>query len=297
MTRRGRAVLTHARECMPEPCPRHMAGSRRSRRCSREVMEANGPKLLAYSLPARQPVFLVPSCADDEEEQELSARAIDEMRATLYTDVAAANGDAERENGGGTATLQRPPLRTPQLHRARKPLPIYYYETKFSLAARATRAESDCNVASPRRRMVIHPAPRAPCRARISWHELDAPVGVARARPTPTSRVYSRRPCGVCDRHAASRKSTVAHHEVKTPPPTSAPAPDPQIHGIASRNHRGAFPHRPVARCTYTARSARHTAPAFFQCSCGRRRDVPDSSGARTSPEPARKMLASARSP
>ncbi|KAJ7093285.1 hypothetical protein B0H15DRAFT_929533 [Mycena belliarum] len=247
------------------------------------------------------------------------------MRATSYTDVAAANGDAERgmgeevpayDAGGGTAaaagsaaqqrySARRSARRSSTALESRCPS-VHYYETKSSLAARATRAESDCNVASPRRRMpraarAVPPAnPRVGVRTRlwvVSWHELDAPVGVARARPTPTSRVYSRRPCGVCDRHAASRKSTVAHHEVKTPPPTSAPAPDPQIHGIASRNHRGAFPHRPVARCTYTARSARHTAPAFFQSSCGQRRDVPDSSGARTSPEPARKMLASARPP
>ncbi|KAJ7090729.1 hypothetical protein B0H15DRAFT_1021570 [Mycena belliarum] len=210
------------------------------------------------------PAFLVPLCVDDEEEQELSARVIDGMRTTSYTDVAAANGDAGRGNGGGWHSSATAPAATHARSKAAHPY-VHYYETKSSLAARATRAESDCNVASPRRRMPANPRVGVRTRLRVvSWHELDAH--------------YSWRPCGACDRHAASRKSTIAHHEVKTPPPTSAPTPDPQIHGVASRNQRGAFPHRPVARC-------------------GRRHDVPDSSGARTLPEPARKMLASARPP
>ncbi|KAJ7075224.1 hypothetical protein B0H15DRAFT_1027202, partial [Mycena belliarum] len=168
--------------------------------------------------------------------------------------------------------------RIPTALESRRPS-VHYYETNSSLRARLVESHTASNIASsPRRRrvprierarrmaFVMRPAARAPCRARSAARE-----SAARRRPPhaePSSPVAAA-PCVACDRHAASRKPTVAPRGINTPPPMPTPAPGPQTHGssrrpVSRRNQLGALPQCPVVRRAATARPARRrVAPGF----------------------------------
>ncbi|KAJ7099894.1 hypothetical protein B0H15DRAFT_998406 [Mycena belliarum] len=246
------------------------------------------------------------NCANDDEEQYLSARAIDGLRATSGVATALQRFSA----------LQRPPPPPPRAAKHARRIPPTLKSHRPStqqLAEHATHAESlratpsqalaaaasHASSALGAMTFVMRPL-RAPCRACNAARESagrcahaapgslmtrgDVRVDVAHAPPPPPETTLSSpltaAPCVACDRRAASRKSTVVLRHLHAAPDlragttpsnprcraTSA-GPSPDVSSLGTRSQ-----HVPLATsCQDFPRKL---------CSCGRRRDTPHSSGA-----------------
>ncbi|KAJ7086826.1 hypothetical protein B0H15DRAFT_950339 [Mycena belliarum] len=215
------------------------------------------------------------NCANDDEEQDLSARAIDGLRATSSAALQRSSAPAASTPAGREACTLHPP-------HAQKPPPFH---TPERLAERATHAESDCE----QHRRKSSPLPPRMHRAR-SAHDIcnapaASPVPRAQCRPrirgsTTLSSPLTAAPCVACDRRAASRKSTVVLRHLHAAPDLRAGAtpsnprcratsagPSPDVSSLGTRSQ-----HVPLA-------TSRQDFPRKL-CSCGRRRDAPHSSGA-----------------